>query len=168
MTVVCKVWLYYSLKSAEQKTHYAHKMVFLCLLRYKFEKSLEICLFSVFRELVLAENFVGINFREITQNSRKYAKPWTYNWGWLATLLSIFLFMIHLFISLDLSVYTLTIYRWLKIRAWCVFWLSINEMQPWNFIGKNHNPIFFSFLSLVVCETDLQNLLRVCNLFYLP
>ena len=52
-------------------------MVFLyLLLRHKYEKSLEIWLFSVgarinFREFVLAKNFAGINFHDIAQHSRK-------------------------------------------------------------------------------------------------
>ena len=46
-------------------------------------------------------------------------------------------------------------------RAWHAFWLNTNETQLWKFIGKNRNPIllasalFFSFLGLEVCETDL-------------
>ena len=41
-----------------------------------------------------------------------------------------------------ICLYVLMIYKWSKIRAWYPFWLSINEKQPWKFIGKNRNPIF--------------------------
>ena len=51
-------------------------------------------------------------------------------------------FLIYPFIRLNVSVYILMIYKWSKIIAWYAFWLNINETQPWNFIGKNCNPIF--------------------------
>ena len=69
-------------------------------------------------------------------------KPWTYILGRLTTLLSIFLFLLHIFIPLNVFVYILMIYKWSKIREWFAFWLNINEMQPWKFIGKNRNAIF--------------------------
>ena len=74
-------------------------------------------------------------------NLKGNVKPWTYNWGGLITLLSIFLFLIHLFIRHNVSVYKLMIYQWSKIRASYAFWLNINEMQPWKLIGKNCNSI---------------------------
>ena len=44
-------FLYCSLRPVKQKTHYVYKIVFLyLLLRHKFEKSLEIWLFSIFRD----------------------------------------------------------------------------------------------------------------------
>ena len=41
----------------------------------------------------------------------------THNLGGLTTLLAIFLFLIYLFIRLDVSVYVLMIYKGSKIRA---------------------------------------------------
>ena len=85
------------------------------------------------------------------------SKPWTYNWEGLTTLLSISLFLIYLFIRLNVSIYILMIYKWSKISAWYASWLNINKMQLWKFIGKNRNTIFldfalfFSFLDLAVC-----------------
>ena len=59
------------------------------------------------------------------------------------TLLSIFLFLIYLFICLNnISIYILMIYKWFKIRAQVAFWLNINEIQTSEYIVKNHNPIF--------------------------
>ena len=74
-------------------------------------------------------------------NLKGNVKPWTYNWGGLTTLLSIFLFLIYLFIRLNVSVYKLMIYKWSKIRAPYAFWLNRNEMQLWKLIGKNRNSI---------------------------
>ena len=79
------------------------------------------------------------------QHMRERILPWTYNWGGLTPLLSIVLFLMYLFIRLDVSAYILMIYKWSKIRARYAFWLNINELQPWKFIGKNCNPIFFWF-----------------------
>ena len=86
---------------------------------------------------------------------------WTYDWGGLANLLSIFIFWIYLFIRLIVSVYMLMIYKWSEIRARYVFWLDINEIQPSKFIGKNRNlffldsALFFSFLYFALYEVDL-------------
>ena len=82
---------------------------------------------------------------------------WTYNLGGLTTLLSIFSFLIYLFIRLNVSVYILMIYKWSKIRAWYAFWLNINEKQPWKFIVKNCNPIFSGF-----CLIFLVSLVSRC------
>ena len=60
----------------------------------------------------------------------------------LTILPSIFLFLIYLFIRLNVSVYILMIYKWFKIRAWFAFWLNIKEIQPSKYIVKNRNPIF--------------------------
>ena len=64
------------------------------------------------------------------------------NWGGLTTLLSIFLFLRYLFISLTASIYILMIYQWSKVRAWFTFWFNIKEIQPPKYSGKNLNPIF--------------------------
>ena len=73
---------------------------------------------------------------------KELVEPWSYNLGGLTTLLSIFLFVICLFVHINVSVYKLMIYKWSKVRARYTFWLIMNETQPWKFIGKNHNPIF--------------------------
>ena len=73
----------------------------------------------------------------------------------LTTLLSIFLFLIHLFIGLNVTVYILMIYKRSKIRAWYA-WLNIKETQTWKVIGKYRESIFldctffFSFLGLAL------------------
>ena len=53
-------------------------------------------------------------------------------------MLPISFFLIYLFIRLNVSVS-----KWSKITARYAFWLNINEMQAWKFIGKNRNPHFF-------------------------
>ena len=71
---------------------------------------------------------------------------------WPTTLLSIFLFLIHLFICLNVSVYLLMVYKWSKVGAWFLSWLNINEIQPSKYIIKNGSPIFLdsaSFLSFL-------------------
>ena len=71
----------------------------------------------------------------------------------LRTLLSIFLFLICLFIRL--------ICKWFKI-AWFAFWLNINETQPSKYIAKNRNPIVLD--SALFFEFPLP--LRVWNKIY--
>ena len=61
---------------------------------------------------------------------------------YLTPSLSIFLFLIYLFICLNVSVYILVIYKYFKIRAQFAFWLNITEIQPSKYIKKNRNPIF--------------------------
>ena len=60
----------------------------------------------------------------------------------LTTFLSIFIFLIFLFMCPNLSVYIFVIYKWFKVRAWFTFWLNLKEIQASEYIGKNHNPIF--------------------------
>ena len=78
----------------------------------------------------------------LNQGIRLRFEVCTHNWGGLTTLPSIFLSLIYLFICLNVSVYIKIIYKWSKTRAWYAFWLSINEMQPWKFIGKNRKHMF--------------------------
>ena len=70
------------------------------------------------------------------------------------TLLSIFPFLIYLFICLNnVSIYILMTYKWFKIRAQVAFWLNINELQTLKYIVKNHNPIFLDSDLLKFCSS---------------
>ena len=68
----------------------------------------------------------------------------------LKTLLSIFHFLIYLFIPLNTSVYILMIYKWSKIRAWFAFWLNINEINWSKYMVKNLNPTFLDSALLLL------------------
>ena len=86
---------------------------------------------------------------------------WTYNWGGLTTFLSIFLFLIYLFIRLNVSVYILVIYKCSKIRVLYAFLLNANKSSHENLSERIPTPFFWilpyflSFLSLAVYEIDL-------------
>ena len=77
----------------------------------------------------------------IKSSLRLSVYSWTCNWGRLTTLLSIFLFLTHLFIRLNVSVYILMIYKWSKIRAW---WWKMKSSHK-NFSERVTTSFFFYF-----------------------
>ena len=56
------------------------------------------------------------------------------------------IFLMYLFIRLNVSIYILIIYKWSKMRAWHAFWLNIKEMQLW----KHVSGFCLTFLILLV------------------
>ena len=125
---------------------------------------------------VQIQNFLTRHWNALRISTRyrgiKVVKSWTYNWKRLTTLLSIFLFCIHLLICLNVSIYILIIYKWSKIRAWFAFRLNINEVQPLKYIRKKRDPVFLDSASFFEFPASRRvwnrfiNLLLVYNLLY--
>ena len=125
---------------------------------------------------VQIQNFLTQHWNALRISTRyrgiKVVKPWTYNWKKLTTLLSIFLFCIHLLICLNVSIYLLIIYKWSKIRAWFAFRLNINEVQPLKYIRKKRDPVFLDSASFFEFSASRRvwnrfiNSLLVYNLLY--
>ena len=104
------------------------------------------CLQQYLYEVFPVQSFEQCNFsKQIFFKKSNSVLSWTCNWGGLTNLLSIFVFLIYLFIRLNVSVSITMIYKWSKIRVWYAFWLNVNETQPWKFVEKNRIPIFLDF-----------------------
>ena len=80
------------------------------------------CLQQYLYEVFPVQSFEQCNFsKQILFKKSNLVLSWTCNWRGLTILLSIFVFLIYLFIRLNVSVYILMIYKWSKMRAWHAF-----------------------------------------------